>query len=80
MVLIHTKSLKQNLNTKSSSEAELVGLSDYVPYTLWMNNLLPLQGYRITTKKSIKKTKVQSEWKSMDATLAPGMQIFLCQR
>ena len=25
---------KQNLNTKSSTEAEIIGVSDYVPWTL----------------------------------------------
>jgi len=48
---VHTKSSKQKLNTKSSTEAELVGLSDYVPYTLWMNNFLAAQGYKIKSSK-----------------------------
>jgi len=41
--VVHTKSSKQKLNTKSSTESELVGISDYVPYTLWMNNFLAAQ-------------------------------------
>ena len=49
--MVHTKSSKQKLNTKSSTEAELVGLSDYVPYTLWMNNFLAAQGYKIKSSK-----------------------------
>ena len=32
------KSSKQKLNTKSSTEAELVGASDYLPNTLWTKN------------------------------------------
>ena len=41
------KSKKQKLNTKSSTEAELVGASDYLPNTLWMKMFLEAQGYEI---------------------------------
>ena len=32
--VIHTRLAKQKLNTKSSTEAEVVGTSDYVPYNI----------------------------------------------
>jgi hypothetical protein len=38
------KSSKQKLNTKSSTEAELIGASDYIPNTLWTKNFLVAQG------------------------------------
>jgi hypothetical protein len=41
------KSSKQKLNTKSSTEAELVGASDYLPHTLWVKMFLEAQGYKI---------------------------------
>jgi hypothetical protein len=41
------KSRKQKLNTKSSTEAELVGASDYLPNTMWVKNFLEAQGYDI---------------------------------
>ena len=41
------KSSKQKLNTKSSTEAELVGASDYLPNILWAANFLKEQGYDI---------------------------------
>jgi hypothetical protein len=41
------KSSKQKLNTKSSTEAELVGASDYLPNTLWLKMFLEAQGHRI---------------------------------
>ena len=44
---IHCKSSKQKLNTKSSTESELVGLSEYLPYNLWWVNFLQEQGYPI---------------------------------
>ena len=43
--LVHTKSSKQKLNTKSSTEAEVVGTSDYVPYNVWLKNFMSVQGY-----------------------------------
>jgi hypothetical protein len=42
------KSSKQKLNTKSSTEAELVGASDYLPNTLWSKRFLEAQGHAIT--------------------------------
>ena len=48
--VIHTKSSKQKLNTKSSTEAELVGVSKYLPYHIWLVNFLQYQGYDIKVK------------------------------
>jgi hypothetical protein len=39
------KSTKQKLNTKSSTEAEFVGASDYLPNTIWVKNFLEAQGF-----------------------------------
>ena len=44
---ISCKSSKQKLNTKSSTEAELVGASDYLPHTIWARLFLLEQGYAI---------------------------------
>ena len=41
------KSSKQKLYTKSSTEAELVGASDYLPNTIWAKMFLESQGYKI---------------------------------
>ena len=41
------KSSKQKLNTKSSTEAELVGASDYLPNILSVKMFLEAQGYRL---------------------------------
>ena len=41
------KSGKQKLVTKSSTEAETVGASDYLPNTLWMQMFLEAQGYSV---------------------------------
>jgi hypothetical protein len=41
------KSSKKKLNTKSSTEAELVGASDYLPNTIWAKHFMEAQGYDI---------------------------------
>ena len=43
--LIHCRSSKKKLNTKSSTEAEIVGASDYVPYNIWYFMFMHHQGY-----------------------------------
>jgi KUP system potassium uptake protein len=42
------KSTKQKLNTKSSTEAKVVGSSDYLPNTIWARMFLAEQGYELT--------------------------------
>ena len=41
---IACKSTKQKLVTKSSTEAELVGASEYLPSTIWIQHYLEAQG------------------------------------
>ena len=45
--ILHAKSSTQKINTKSSTEAELVGMSEYLPYNIWMYNFISAQGYEI---------------------------------
>ena len=45
--VLHSKSSKQNLNSKSSTESEIIGVSDYLPYALWMGYFLEHQGYKL---------------------------------
>ena len=46
---VNTVSAKQKLNTKSSTEAELVGADDVVMKALWMRYFLQEQGYESQT-------------------------------
>ena len=48
--VIHSRSSKQSINTKSSTESELVGASDYLPYAVWMLYFFQEQGYEINKK------------------------------
>jgi hypothetical protein len=49
--IIMSQSKKQKINTSSSTEAEVVGVSDYLPNTIWLMKFLEAQGYKM--KKSI---------------------------
>ena len=42
---IYSCSTKQKLNTKSSTESELVGIDDVMPMILWMRYFLEAQGF-----------------------------------
>jgi hypothetical protein len=44
---IFVKSSKQKLMTKSSTEAELVGMSDAIPMIVWIQNFLRAQGHEL---------------------------------
>eukprot|EP00957_Ditylum_brightwellii_P041620 3152409-Ditylum_brightwellii.AAC.1 len=39
--------MKQRLNTKSSTETELVGVNDALPHVLWTAYFLEAQGYKV---------------------------------
>jgi hypothetical protein len=45
----YSASKKQKLNTKSTTESELVGIDDILPQALWTKYFMESQGYGITT-------------------------------
>ena len=45
--VLHGKSSKQKINTKSSTESEVVGMTEYIPYNIWLLMFLQAQGYEI---------------------------------
>ena len=45
--VLHAKCSNQQLNVKSSTEAELVGNRDYISYNLWLILFMSAQGYEI---------------------------------
>ena len=49
--MLHYKSRNPKLNTKSSTGDELVGVSDYLPYIIWVFLFMGVQGFDI--KKNI---------------------------
>jgi hypothetical protein len=58
---VYVKSARQKLNTKSSTEAEIVGVSDSLSQALWTRKFLQEQGYEmgpITLKQDNKSTMI----------------------
>ena len=55
--LVHCKSRKKKLNKKSSTDAELVRVSDYLPYNIWIFLCMETQGYRIQWKTILKENQ-----------------------
>jgi len=49
--VLHRRSNKQKLNTKSSIETDLVGNIDYLPFAPWMLYFYEQQGYKIHVMK-----------------------------
>jgi hypothetical protein len=48
---IYSRSTRQKLNTKSSTEAELVGVDDVMSQVLWTKYYLEAQGYKVAESK-----------------------------
>ena len=45
--VVHSRSPKQKLDSKSSIESEIIGVSDYLSYALWMGYFTEHQGYKL---------------------------------
>ena len=71
---------------KSSTESEIVGLSEYLPYTLWMGYFLEAQGYKIRKSTVIQDntSALKIEKNGRNSYTAKfkthKREIFLCQR
>ena len=52
------KSLKQKLNGKSSTETEVIGMSDMLPFNIWLNNSMITQENGFKENILFKITKV----------------------
>ena len=45
--VFHSRSTKQRINTGSSTESEVVGVHEYLPYNIWVQNFMEAQGYKL---------------------------------
>ena len=48
--LVHSNSVKQKINGKSSTEIESIGFDDVVAQVSWTNHFVEAQGWSVTTK------------------------------
>ena len=62
--VVHTKSSKQKLNTKSSTKFKVVGISDYIPYNIWLSK-------RNTTSPTDVSSATESSKKNRLSFLSP---------
>ena len=46
--IINEKSTKQKLNAKSSTETEVIGMSDFLPNTIWLKNFWKCKDIKYT--------------------------------
>ena len=58
-------SQKQKLNSRSSTESEIIGVDDVMDKILWTKLFLQAQGVQVQEKYCIKITKVPLSWKPM---------------
>jgi hypothetical protein len=70
---VQSISRKQKLNTRSSTESELVGVDDVSVMILWTKLFLEEQGYDINSNILYQDTRVLFYWKQM-ARKAPGRE------
>jgi hypothetical protein len=60
----YASSKRQKLNTRSSTEAELVNVDDVLAQVMWTRYFLEEHGYCVTAKtSSIKTTRAQCSWR-----------------
>lgn len=48
--VVHGRSSKQKLNSKSSTESEIISVSEYMPFHIWAVNFLESQRYKVNNK------------------------------
>ena len=45
--IVHGKGSAQKMNSRSSTETELIGNSEYLPYSIWVEHFMEAQGHKI---------------------------------
>ena len=45
--VLSVKSVKQNMNSRSSNETEVIGNSEYLPFNIWFQYFMESQGYTL---------------------------------
>jgi hypothetical protein len=76
---VYLTSTKQKLNTKSSTEAELVGVDDVMPLILWTQYFWMLRAMACARTRCFRITKVPFYWKRTDdapVVVRPTTSIF----
>ena len=75
--VLDTKSSKQKMNTRSSTETEFVGTSEALPKTIFRCHFMEAQGYKIKWNVLGKDNESEMKLLKMDVTHVPGTQNIL---
>ena len=66
----YASSTEQKLNTRNSTEAELVGVNDIMPQVLWTRYFWKHKGITCKIMWSIRTTRARCYWKTMEVPRA----------
>jgi hypothetical protein len=64
---------KQKLNTRSSTESEVVGADDFMLAICWTQYFMETQGYQVQDNILFRTTRVEFFWKTMEKLHAASM-------
>ena len=68
-VIFHRKASKKQLNTKSTAESVVIGVSEYLPHMIWMINSLKKSSTILRRGYYIRIIKLPSKWRITDSTI-----------
>jgi hypothetical protein len=68
---------KQKLNTRSSTESEIVGADDFMPAICWTGYFMEAQGYQVQDNICSRTTRVQFFWRRMEKLQAASVRSML---
>ena len=67
--MIHFKSFKQKLNTIFLTKSEVVGTSNYLPFTIWCKHFIESQGCLVKRTILTKIIRVVLGWRKLGRRL-----------
>ena len=70
--ILHGKSSKQKMNTRSTTESELIGVSEYLPYDIWQVNFYKHKGYYILKNVTFQDNQSAMKMETNGRNLAAG--------
>ena len=73
--VVHGRSSKQKVNAKSSTEAEIIGMSEYIPFQIWLTNFLKIKGMRLKITSYFRIILVLYAWRRTEGIHVRGIPV-----
>ena len=70
--MVHARVSKQKINAKSSTETEVIGVSEYVPFKIWLTIFFRTEGYKLKDKVLYQDNMNAIRMKKTEGTRAQG--------